>query len=56
MCFVDMEKAFDRVPRKVMEWVMRKKGLSEVMVRAVMSLYDGAKIRVRVRLAYSEKF
>ena len=42
ICFVDMEKAFDRVPRKVMEWAMRKKGLSEVMVRAVMSLYDGA--------------
>ena len=29
MCFVDMEKAFDRVPRKVMKWTMRKKGLSE---------------------------
>ena len=42
MCFVDMEKAFDRVPRKVMEWAIRKKGLSEVMVWAVMSLYDGA--------------
>ena len=27
MYFVDMEKAFDRVPRKVMEWAMRKKGL-----------------------------
>ena len=38
MCFVDMEKAFDRVPRKVMEWAMRTKGLSEVIVRAVMSL------------------
>ena len=48
ICFVDMEKAFDRVPRKVMEWAMRKKGLSEVMVRAVMSLYDDAKKRVRV--------
>ena len=56
MCFVDVEKAFDRVPRKVMEWAMRKKGLSEVMVQAVMSLYDGAKTRVRVGYAYSEEF
>ena len=56
MSLVDMEKAFDRVPRKVMEWAMRKKGLSEVIVRAVMSLYDGAKTRVRVGSAYSEEF
>ena len=34
---------------------MRKKGLSEVMVREVMSLYDGTKTRVRVGSAYSEK-
>ena len=56
MRFVDMEKAFDRVPRKVMEWAMRKKGLSEVMVRSVMSLYDGAKTRVSMGSAYSEEF
>ena len=56
MCFVDIEKAFDRVPRKVMEWAMRKKGLSEVIVRAVLSLYDGAKTRLRVGFAYSEEF
>ena len=56
MCFVDMEKAFDRVPSKVMEWAMRKKGLSEVMVRAVMSLYDGAKTRVREGSEYLEEF
>ena len=36
---------------------MRKKGLLTVMVRAVMSLYDGAKDkRVRVGSAYSEEF
>ena len=34
---------------------MRKKGLSEVIVRAVMSLYDGAKTRMRVGSAYSEE-
>ena len=38
-----MEKAFDRVPRKV-------------MVRTLMSLYDGAKTRVRVGSAYSGEF
>ena len=30
--------------------------LSEVMVRAVISLYDGAKTRVRVESAHSEEF
>ena len=35
---------------------MRKKRLSEVIVRAVMSLYDGAKTRVMVGSAYSEEF
>ena len=33
---------------------MRKKGISEVMVRAVMSLNEGAKTRVRVGLELSE--
>ena len=35
---------------------MRKKSLSEVMVRAVMSLYNGAKTRIRVGSADSEGF
>ena len=35
---------------------MRKKSLSEVMVQAVVSLYDSAKTVVRVGSAYSEGF
>ena len=27
MCFVDLEEAFDGVPRKVVEWAMRQKGI-----------------------------
>ena len=56
MCFVDLEKAFDRVLRKVLEWAMRKKGIPEVMVRSVISLYEGAKTRVRVGLRLSKEF
>ena len=55
MCFVDLEKAFDRVPRKVLEWAMRKKGMQEALFRSVMSLYEGAKTRVRVDSELSEK-
>ena len=56
MCFVDIEKAFDGVPRKVMEWAMFKKGLPEVIVRVVMSLHHGAKTKLRVGSESSEKF
>ena len=55
MCFVDLEKAFDRIPRNVMEWALRKKSLPEVLVKAVMSLYEGW-TKVRVGSGLSEEF
>jgi len=56
MCFVDLEKAFDMVLRRVLEWAMRKRGVPEAMVRAVTSLYEGAKTRVRIGLELSKDF
>ena len=41
ICFVYLHKAFESVPRRVLEWAMRKRGIPEAMVRAVMSLYKG---------------
>ena len=43
MCFVDIEKAFHRASRKVLEWAMRKKRIPEMLVRSVMSLHMGAR-------------
>ena len=56
MCFVDLEKAFDRVPRKVLDWAMSKKEIPEVLVRSLMSLYEGAKKSVRVESELSKEF
>ena len=56
MRFVDLEKAFDRVPRRVMQSAMRKKGLPEILVKAVMSLYEGSKMKVITGSEFSEEF
>ena len=56
MCFVDLEIAFDRVPWKVLQWALRKKGMPDVLIRSLMNLYDGAKTRVKVDSELSEEF
>ena len=56
MCLVNLEIAFDRVSRKVTEMAMRKKKVSEVLMKALMSLYDGAKTKVKVGSGLSDKF
>ena len=56
MCFVDLEKAFDRVPQTVFEWALRKHGVNERLVRAAMQLYDGAQAKLKVGNKMSEGF
>ena len=38
--FVDLEKAFDRVPREV-RWALRKLRVDEWLIHTVMALYRG---------------
>ena len=45
MAFVDLEKAFDRVPRKVIWWALRKLGVEEWIVRLVQGMYANARSR-----------
>ena len=56
MTFADQEKAFDRVPRKVIWWVLRKLGVVEWIVRLVQGMYANARRHVRVGEEYSEEF
>ena len=56
MAFIDLEKAFDLVPRNVIWWAMRKLGIDEWLVRLVQSMYKDVRSRVRVGDGYSEEF
>ena len=56
MCFVDLEKAFDRVPRGVLWGVLREYGVSDPLIRAVRSLYDRCQSLVRIAGNKSDLF
>ena len=56
MAFVDLEKVFDRVPRKVIWWALRKLGVEEWIVRLVQGMYANVQSHVSVGEGYSEKF
>ena len=56
MAFVDLEKAFDRVPQKVIWWALRKLGVEEWIVQLVQGMYANARSRVHVGEGYSEEF
>ena len=40
--FVDLEKAFDRVPREVLWWALRKLGVEEWLISVIKVMYEGA--------------
>jgi hypothetical protein len=56
MAFVDLEKAIDRVPRKVIWWAMRKLHGEEWAIRLVQGMYTNVRSRVRVGDGLSEEF
>ena len=48
MAFVDLEKAFDRVPREVARWTLRYLGVDERTVSVIRAMYENATTKVRL--------
>ena len=56
MGFVDLEKAFDRVPREVLWWALRRLGVEEWLVSVIKVMYDGARTAVKIKGNESKAF
>ena len=54
--FVDLENAYDKVPREEVWYCMRKSGLAEKYVRIVQYMYDDSTTAVRCAVGVTEGF
>ena len=56
MAFVDLEKAFDRVPREVVWWALRYLSVDEWIVSVIKAMYEDASTKVRMNGRESKAF
>ena len=54
--FVDLEKAVDRVPRKILRWALRKVGVDEWLIRTIQAMNTIAKSSVQINGQFSSWF
>ena len=56
LVFIDLEKAYDRVPRELVWWCMDSRGTPEQYVRLVQDMYEGGQTFVQSTCGDSESF
>ena len=56
MVFVDLEKAYDQVPRELIWWCLRKKGVPEGYVTIIQDMYNDCETLVSTRTGDTEYF
>ena len=54
--FLDLEKAYDRVPREELCYCMRKSRIVEKYVQLVQDMYEGSEAVVRCAVGTTESF
>ena len=47
MIFIDLEKAYDKVPREVLWWAITKKGIPQKYINILQDMYQQTKTNIR---------
>ena len=54
--FVDLEKVFNKVPRRAIRWALRRQKVPEKLVNADMSLYVKSRSTMKAMVGISHDF
>ena len=54
--FVDVEKAYDRLPRKMVWWALKQQGVDEKTIRVIQILYESSRAMVRIGTTNGVKY
>ena len=54
--FVDLEKAFDSVPRGILRLLLKERGIEEQVVQLIVDIHDGTHRVVKSSCEKSSKF
>ena len=56
LVFIDLKKAYDRVPREVLWRCLERKGVSPMYIRVFKNMYEGGRTSVRLRGGVTNDF
>ena len=56
MVFIDLEKAYDKVPRDLIWWALKKKGANKRYIKMIQDMYSGAITTVRIVVGETNSF
>ena len=56
MVFIDLEKAYDKVPREILWWALSRKGIPMKYIDIIKDMYKGVSTSMRTSVGKTEEF